>query len=76
MLQYLCSSVTAEDSSDMNRNNKVNKEQHLKAARNQEDQTTEENAEGFYVDSFRNISVSLGSKDLRWGKYLVTSWSS
>ena len=53
----------------MKRNTKVNKEQHLKAARNQED-LTGENAEtdGFYVDSFRNISVSLGSKDLRWGK--------
>ena len=53
----------------MNRNNKVNKEQHPKAPRNQEDQTGE-NAEdeGFYVDSLRNISVSLGSKDLRWGK--------
>ena len=52
----------------MKRNTKVNKEQHLKAARNQED-LTGENAEdeGFYVDSFRNISVSLGSKDLRWG---------
>ena len=52
----------------MNRNNKVNKEQH-KTAGNQEDQMGE-NAEdeGFCVDSFRNISVSLGSKDLRWGK--------
>lgn len=50
----------------MNRNNKVNKEQHSKAAGNQEDLTGEivEN-EGFYVDSFRNVSVSLGSKDLR-----------
>ena len=53
----------------MNRNNKVNKEKHLKAARSQEDQTGE-NAEdeGFYADSLRNISLSLGSKNLRWGK--------
>ena len=53
----------------MNRNNKVNKEKHLKAARSQEDQTGgNAEDEGFYVDSLRNISVSLGSKDLRWGK--------
>ena len=52
----------------MARNNKVNKEQHLKAAGNQEDLTGDNTEdEGLYVDAFRNISVSLGSKDLRWG---------
>ena len=66
MLQYLCSLVTAEDRTDMNRNNKVNKEKHLKAARSQEDQRGgNAEDEGLYVDSLRNISVSLGSKDLR-----------
>ena len=57
----------------MNRNNKVNKEQHSKAAGNQEDLTGEDaEDEGFYVDSFRNIAVSLGSKDLRWGPHYCT----
>ena len=75
MLQYLCSLVTAEDRGqrDMNRNKKVNKEQHLKAAGHQEDLTGEDaEDEGFYVDSFRNIAVSLGSKDLRWGPHCTT----
>ena len=68
MLQYLCCLVTAENCTDKNRNNKVNKEQHLKAAGNQEDLTGDNTKdEGLYVDAFRNISVSLGSKDLRWG---------
>ena len=47
--------------------NKVNKEI-LTAAKKQQvlrEDNIDENREGVYIDSSRNISVSIGSKDLR-----------
>ena len=45
--------------------NKVNKEVLSAAKYQQELREDLEEREGFYIDSSRNISVSLGSKDLR-----------